>query len=173
LSISFVFLSAVRLDHRHGNRYSITIFSDNNLGIRTRSNICKVRDKLGGIKVQYFLAAAHHQINANNPTPASTTTASNGQKIIKWGITIHVFDSHRLNCWEEEDDAEEGCPRTCPDVDVPRISSKVDWSGSKVFRPDYFTHDGNAITPIEGNSANLPLAKVSKGGTLKMAEMAV
>jgi hypothetical protein len=78
-----VFLSAVRLDHRHGNRYKITIFSDNNLGIRTRSNICKVSDKLVGIKVQYFLAAAHHQINANNPTPASTTTASNGQKIRK------------------------------------------------------------------------------------------
>jgi hypothetical protein len=99
--------------------HRIAVFPDNNLGIGTRSNICKVSHKHREIEVQYFLAEAHHQTNAKNPTPASTTTASNGQKMIKLGITIHIFDGYRLNCGEEEDDAKEGCPRTCPDIDVP------------------------------------------------------
>lgn len=75
-------------------------------------------------------------------------------------ITIHILYGYRLNCGEEKDDAEEGRPRTRPDIDVPGCSSKVDWSRSKVLRPDYFTHDWDAITPIEGDSTDLELAKL-------------
>lgn len=88
------------------------------------------------------------------------------QKSPSWGFAIHIEDGNRSNCREEEDDTEEGCPTTCPNIDEPRSSSKVDWAGSEVFGPEnlsfrtthswaYLAKNRDAITPIEGDNTDL------------------
>jgi hypothetical protein len=98
----------------------------------------------GGI--QYFLAPAHHQINANNPTPAITHAAS------KLSLVSHRYQSgagdgtiHVANCdghysGKEENHTDEKCPAACPDIDVPRGLAEINGSGSKILRPDNLKH---------------------------------
>ena len=69
-----------------------------------------------------------------------------------------------MNCGKEKDDAEKCCPGTCPDIDVPGRPSKVDRSWSEVLRPDNFAHDWDAVTPVEGDSTDLPSARVKRSG---------
>ena len=48
-------------------------------------------------RLQYFLAPAHHQMSANNPTPARTTIASKVNEIQTGYDTIHILNGDGLN----------------------------------------------------------------------------
>ena len=97
---------------------------------------------------------------------------------------IHIEDCDGLNRREEEDDGEERGPRAGPDVDIPGCTSKVDWSGCEILRPDdLLSEKSMRDVPCRGwgcNNSNQAQWRRSNyqtsihgSGTLKIAEMAV